>query len=145
MIRITATISLHEDEIRYEFVRSSGPGGQNVNKVTTAVQLRFDIRYSTSLPQDIKQRLIESAGKRVSGDGVLIIDARRFRSQERNRAAALARLTALIEKAATLPKQRRLTRPSPAAQERRLQLKHQRSLLKQTRRHVSVSDGWRPE
>src|SRR5229473_4295539 len=133
MIAITDTLALDEAEISESFIRASGPGGQNVNKVASAVQLRFDVRQSPSLPPPVRERLERLAGNRVSQDGVLIITAQRFRSQERNRADALDRLVALILRAATPPRPRRATRPSPAARQRRLAAKAQRARLKQQR------------
>src|SRR5437870_11518571 len=112
MIRVTDTISIDESEIEESFVRSSGPGGQNVNKLSTAVQLRFDIRHSPSLPNDVAIRLMRIAGKRVTKDGVLIIMAQNHRTQERNRAAALERLVALVQEAAVKPVPRRATKPT---------------------------------
>jgi ribosome-associated protein len=133
MIAITDTLGLDESEISESFIRASGPGGQNVNKVASALQLRFDVRNSPSLPQPVRERLERLAGHRLSQDGVLIITARRFRSQERNRADALQRLVVLIARAATAPRRRRPTRPSAAARERRLADKAQRARLKQQR------------
>ncbi|OQY59572.1 MAG: aminoacyl-tRNA hydrolase [Desulfobacteraceae bacterium 4572_88] len=140
MIRITDTISISKGEIREEFIRSSGPGGQNVNKVSTAVQLRFDVENSPSLPDDVRERLIHMTGKRVNDEGVLIIKAARFRSQERNRQDAIERLSELIRKAAEKPRVRRKGRPSSASKERRLENKRQRSRVKNTRQPVSGRD-----
>jgi ribosome-associated protein len=109
LIQITNTIALAETELHETFIRASGPGGQNVNKVATAVQLRFDARHSPSLPDNVRARLIRIAGKRVNAEGVLVITAQRFRTQEQNRADARARLIALIRQAAILPKTRRKT------------------------------------
>jgi len=134
MLRITRTIAIDESELTVSFVRSSGPGGQNVNKVATAVQLRFDAANSPNLPDDVKDRLTRLAGKRMTGDGVLIIDARRYRSQERNRDDAVARLTALLRRAAVKPKPRKRTKPTRASRERRLARKRRRSKQKQQRR-----------
>jgi ribosome-associated protein len=110
MIRINARISLDEREIHEDFIRASGPGGQNVNKVSTAVQLRFDVARSPSLPADVRERLIVLAGRRITNDGVLVIDTERFRSQQRNRDDALQRLIALIDEACVVAKIRRATR-----------------------------------
>ena len=133
MIRITDTIAIDEREIEESFVRASGPGGQNVNKLATAVQLRFDVRQSPSLPADVRARLERLAGRRLTQDGVLILTAQRYRTQERNRQDALERLTALIERAAQTPTPRRATRPSLAARRRRLDTKRLRSLTKRLR------------
>jgi ribosome-associated protein len=132
MIRITETISLDEREIEERFVHASGPGGQNVNKVATAVQLRFDVAGS-SLPDDVRERLIRLAGRRLTKDGVLVITAQRHRAQDRNRQDARERLFELIRRAAVAPVPRRPTRPSRASRERRLDAKKRRSVLKQLR------------
>jgi ribosome-associated protein len=133
MIPIIEGLDFDEREIDESFIRASGPGGQNVNKVASAVQLRFDIRQSRSLPEAVRTRLERLGGHRVSQEGVLIITAQRYRSQERNRADALGRLVALICRAATPPRPRRPTRPSAAARERRLADKGRRARLKQQR------------
>jgi len=133
MIQVTRSIAIHESEIQLEFVRASGPGGQNVNKVATAVQLRFDVRHSPSLPVDVRERLIGLAGKRVTSDGVLMIDARRFRTQEQNRKDAIDRLVALLRQAAQKPKVRRATKPTLASKKRRLESKHRRGETKRLR------------
>jgi ribosome-associated protein len=132
MIRITDTIGIEERELEERFVRASGPGGQNVNKVSTAVELRFDVAAS-SLPADLKQRLAALAGSRLSVDGVLLIDSREHRTQAQNREAARARLVALLQLAAKRPKTRRPTRPKRAAKEKRLESKRQRSEVKSLR------------
>jgi ribosome-associated protein len=134
MLQITDTFSIDEKEVRLEFVRASGPGGQNVNKVSSAVQLRFDVLSSASLPEDVKTRLIRLAGKRVTNEGTLVIDARRYRSQERNRLDAVERLAVLIRRAMEPTRVRRRTRPSPAAHATRMEVKRRRSGLKQARR-----------
>ena len=134
MIRITPSISIKENEIREEFVLASGPGGQNVNKVATAVKLRFDAAHSPSLPEDVRDRLMRLAGKRLTDEGVIVIDARRFRSQDKNRKDARERLAALIREAAQPPKRRRKTRPTMASKERRLEGKRRRSQIKSVRR-----------
>lgn len=134
MIPITPTLALTEDEVAFRFVRASGPGGQNVNKVSTAVELRFDVARSTSLSVAIKQRLIKLAGKRLSAEGVLLIDAHRFRTQGMNRKDALERLISLLQAAAIPPKTRMPTRPTRASRERRLATKSKSSQIKQTRR-----------
>ncbi len=133
MVRITENIVIDEQELDYAFVHASGPGGQNVNKVATAVQLRFDVAHSPSLPEDVRQRLLRQAAGHITQDGVLIIDARQYRSQWRNRHDATQRLIALIRQAATVPKPRRATKPSRAVKERRLQAKRQRSETKRLR------------
>jgi ribosome-associated protein len=133
MIRITDTIAIDEREIEESFVRASGPGGQNVNKLATAVQLRFDVRRSPSLPEGVRERLQKLAGRRLTLDGVLLINAQRYRTQERNRQDALDRLTALIERAARPPTPRRATRPSLAAKRRRLEAKKLRGATKRLR------------
>ncbi len=132
MIWITEAISIDEREIDERFVRASGPGGQNVNKVATAVELRFDIRAS-SLPSDVKERLTRLAGKRVVAEAVLLIDSREHRTQGQNRAAARARLIALIQRAARRPTVRRPTRPGAAAREKRITAKKRRSTVKRLR------------
>jgi ribosome-associated protein len=136
MIEITPTISIDEKEIREDFVRSCGPGGQNVNKVATAVQLRFNVGKSHGLPADVRERLIRLAGRRLTEDGVLIIEARRFRTQERNREDAMDRLIRLIRKATEKPKPRRKTRPTRESKMRRLEAKRRRAEIKRMRRSV---------
>lgn len=136
VIRVTPAIALSEDEIEESFVRAPGPGGQNVNKLSTAVQLRFDVVRSPSLPDDVRARLLRLAGRRVSADGVLMIEAHRFRTQNRNREDARVRLLELIRAASVAPKQRRATRPTAASRQRRLQQKKARGEVKRTRRAV---------
>ncbi|HEY1447426.1 MAG TPA: alternative ribosome rescue aminoacyl-tRNA hydrolase ArfB [Caulobacteraceae bacterium] len=133
MIEITDAICLDEGELEFTFIRASGPGGQNVNKLSTAAQLRFDARRSPSMTPDVISRLERAAGARLSGDGVIVITARRFRSQERNRADAIARLAALIARASIPPKTRRQTRPPRAAKEQRLENKARRAERKSLR------------
>jgi ribosome-associated protein len=130
MIRITETIAIDEAEVEESFVRASGPGGQNVNKLSTAVQLRFDVRRSPSLPNDVAIRLMRLAGKRLTKDGVLVLVAQRHRTQERNRADALERLVALIQEAAVKPVARRATKPTAAARARRVDAKKRRAGVK---------------
>lgn len=133
MIRITDTIELDEREIQETFVRASGPGGQNVNKLSTAVELRFDARHSKSLPDEVSIRLQHLAGRRLTKDGVIVIEAQRHRTQERNRADALERLVELIRAATFLPKPRKKTKPSRAARAERLEHKTRRGKVKRLR------------
>ena len=128
------------DELHFEFFRSSGPGGQNVNKVSTAVRLRFDVRNSPSLPADVRERLLRLAANRLTDDGILIIEARRFRTQERNRDDAVERLLAWIAKAWEAPRRRRATRPTKAARQRRLDAKKRRSAAKRERRPAASAE-----
>ena len=137
MIQITPSLAIDENEIQLDFIRSSGPGGQNVNKVATGVQLRFHIEANTTLPEDVKLRLRRIARNRITDEGVLIIEARRFRTQEANREDAVARLVGLIYQAAQKPKARKQTKPSAASQEKRLQAKKIRGAIKRTRRPPS--------
>ncbi len=136
MHQITPAIAIPPAEIEEEFIRSSGAGGQNVNKVSTAVQLRFDVFKSPSLPEEVRERLIRLAGKRISGEGVLTIKAQSFRTQERNRQDALERFLELVRVAAQKPVARRPTKPTRASQQRRLEAKRLQSHVKQLRRSV---------
>jgi ribosome-associated protein len=136
MIDVTPSIALREDELQFQFKLASGPGGQNVNKVATAAELRFDVAGSPSLPEAVRTRLLALAGSRVTQDGELLITARRFRSQERNRQDAIDRLVALIQKAAEAPRPRIKTKPSRAAKQRRMDEKRRIGDKKQTRRPV---------
>ena len=140
MIPITPDISIDDSAIEERFIRASGPGGQNVNKVATAVQLRFDVANAASLADDVRARLMRLAGRRMTTEGVLVIEARRFRTRERNRADALARLTTLIQRAAEPPKPRRKTRPPRASKTRRLETKRRRGTIKRTRAPVPESE-----
>ena len=133
MIQITPEISLNDSELSESFVRASGPGGQNVNKVSSAVQLRFDVRRSPSLPNDVAIRLMKLAGSRMTKDGVIVILAQRHRTQERNRADARERLFELIRAAAVRPLPRRATRPTKASKKRRIEGKKRRSRIKSLR------------
>jgi len=136
VIRINSEIALEEREIEESFLRSPGPGGQNVNKLETAVQLRFDVRHSPSLPEPVRRRLERLAGRRLTGEGILVLTAHRHRTRERNRADALERLIELISKAAVPPVPRRPTRPTTASKQRRLEAKKRRGRNKQLRRQI---------
>jgi len=140
MIRITPTIAIEDDEIEEQFIRSPGPGGQKVNKTESAVQLRFDARHSPALDNSVFLRLQTLAGRRMTKDGVIVLTANRFRTQERNRADAQSRLVALIREAAEPPKYRRPTRPGKAAKQRRLDSKGKRSVLKRGRGQIDPND-----
>jgi ribosome-associated protein len=137
MIQITASLAFDEDEVSYTAIRASGPGGQNVNKVSSAIQLRFDARRSPSLPDEVATRAIRLAGSRATKDGVIIITAERFRDQPRNREDALARLVMLLQRAAERPKPRKATRPTAASREKRLTGKAKRGAVKAKRGRVA--------
>lgn len=139
MIIVTPDIRINEDELRFQFKLASGPGGQNVNKVATAAELRFDAAHSLALPEDVRTRLLTLAGRRLSKEGELLITARRFRSQERNRQDAIERLVDLIQKAAEIPKPRLKIKPSRAAKKRRVAEKRRVGEKKQTRRMAGSS------
>ncbi|NTU41753.1 MAG: aminoacyl-tRNA hydrolase [Nitrospirales bacterium] len=143
MLIITPRISIDENELDEKFVRASGPGGQNVNKVATAVQLRFDVRRSASLPEPVRERLLRLAANRATEEGILIIEARQFRTQEQNRHDARQRLIALIRKALETPKPRRATKPTRAAKARRMEGKRIRGQIKKLRK--SDHSGGRDE
>jgi ribosome-associated protein len=140
MIQVTPHIAIDEREIEESFVRASGPGGQNVNKLSTAVQLRFDVRHSPSLAPDVAERLERLAGSRLTRDGVLVIIAQRHRTQARNREDALDRLIDLIRRAATPPVKRRPTKPTKASRERRIEGKKRRADVKKSRRAAPAFD-----
>lgn len=141
MIRVSPHIAIHENELNFEFVRSSGPGGQNVNKVSTAVQLRFNIMESSGISAEVKNRLIKQAGKRMAAHGVLIIKAGRFRKQDQNRQDAVERLVRLLQAAAVKPKRRIKTRPTRASKERKIAAKKRRGQLKKLRKQVSNGES----
>lgn len=134
MIVVTPEITIEESELEEKFIRASGPGGQNVNKLSTAIQLRFDVQNSPSLPEHIRERLKKISGNRLSSDGVLTIEASRFRTQEQNREDARQRLIGLIQKATYVPKPRRRTKPTKASQLKRVEKKRQRGEIKRLRR-----------
>lgn len=137
MLKITPSIIINDNELHFDYIRASGPGGQNVNKVATAAQLRFDVRAS-SLPEEVKTRLLHLAGKRATNKGILLIEAKQFRTQEQNREDAIQRLIALIRKALVKPKARKKTKPTKAAREERLQTKKRRGEIKKSRQTASL-------
>lgn len=136
MLEITPNVKINENELHFDYIRASGPGGQNVNKVATAVQLRFDVRAS-SLPEDVKTRLIHLAGKRVTVEGVLLIEAKQFRTQEKNREDAIQRLVVLVRRSLVKPKPRKKTKPTKASKERRIVSKKKRGEIKKSRQSKS--------
>ena len=140
MLRVTDDIAIPDNEITLGFVRADGPGGQHVNKTATAVQLRFDVRHSPSLPDPVRRRLERLAGRRLTGEGVLVLDARSHRSQKQNREEALERLRRLIETASKPPRTRRPTQPTVAARRRRMENKRRRARLKHQRRPVTDAE-----
>ena len=140
MLLITPEIAINESEIEEKFVHASGPGGQNVNKVATSVQLRFDAAHSPSLPEPVRQRLFQIASGRISADGILIIEARQYRSQEQNRQAARERLVALLQQATRVPRMRRASRPSRAARAARTDTKRRHGRLKRLRAQPPARD-----
>ncbi|MBM3565406.1 MAG: aminoacyl-tRNA hydrolase [Alphaproteobacteria bacterium] len=140
MIRATETITLNENEIEERFIRASGPGGQNVNKLSSAVQLRFDARHSPSLPPDVRARLEQIAGHMVTKDGVVVITAQRHRTQDMNRRDARQRLVDLIRRAAVRPKKRRATKPTKGSKQRRLEGKKARGAIKRMRGRGGFDD-----
>jgi len=136
MLRVTPSLVIDEKDLIYDFIHSSGPGGQNVNKVATAVQLRFDVQHTTSLPEEVKDRLVKLAGSRLTGQGEIIIEAKRYRSQVKNREDATRRLLTLITQASEKPKVRRKTRPSVSAKAARVSEKKRRGVTKKIRKYL---------
>ena len=133
MIRITPSIAIEESEIQLEFVRSSGPGGQNVNKISSAVQLRFDLRNTTSLPEHVKQKILHITGAKITAEGILLISASKYRTQEQNRSDAISRFINIIKKSSIIPKKRQPTGPTHASKLKRLESKKHRSEIKKLR------------
>ncbi len=140
MLKIANGLTIPDDELQWRFIRASGPGGQKVNKTSSAVQLRFDALHSPSLSDEVRVRLLRLAGQRLSSKGIVTIEARRFRSQERNRQDALDRLKRLIARASERPKRRKATRPNVAVKRRRLEAKRKRGEIKRTRGRISEND-----
>ncbi|MBK7980335.1 MAG: aminoacyl-tRNA hydrolase [Ignavibacteriae bacterium] len=134
MLKITQNIEINENDLMFSFIRSSGPGGQNVNKVSTAVQLKFDLNSSDDLPEDVKLKLIKIGGKKISSKGILIIEAKRFRTQEKNKSDAIERLIKLIKSAAVQEKKRIKTKPSKAVEQKRIESKKYNSQKKEKRK-----------
>jgi ribosome-associated protein len=141
MIQVNEAIAIDEEELQLDFVRASGPGGQNVNKVSTAVQLRFNVRDSGSLPDEVKRRLARLAGRRMTEEGILILEAKQHRTQEQNRQEAIDRLVELVRRAAEKPKVRKRTRPTAESQRRRLEAKRRRGEIKRLRRTRPGENG----
>ena len=137
MIKINPSIYLDENELNFSFIKASGPGGQNVNKVATSAQLKFDVKNSSALSEEIKEKLVKIAGKKMTSKGILIIEAKRFRTQERNKDDALNRLINLIILASKVKKKRKKTKPTKASSEKRIDIKKQKSAKKQLRKRVS--------
>ena len=140
MLKITPSISISRNELSFQFIHASGPGGQNVNKVATVAVLHFDVNNSLSLSGEIKTRLVKIAGKKVTRNGILIIEAKRYRSQDRNRADAEKRLVALIQKAVKRPQERRTTEPTYSSQQKRVMTKKKRSAIKRQRQKAGEDD-----
>ena len=134
MIEVNDRVTIDEAELQFDFIRSSGPGGQNVNKVSSGVQLRYDVKNSPSLPEEVRKRLMQMAHNRITQDGILIVEAKQYRTQEQNRQAAIERLVELIRQASKKPKIRKRTRPSKAAKRKRLEAKRRRGQIKRLRR-----------
>lgn len=140
MVETKSEIQIDENELEISFVRSDGPGGQNVNKVATAVQIRFNVWQSESLPEEVKVRLVKIAGKRMTQDGILVIEARRYRTQERNRKDGIARMNLLVQKALQIPKVRKQTKPSATSINKRLVAKKQHGEIKRSRQKYLPDD-----
>jgi ribosome-associated protein len=142
MIKVNSLISLDERELKFSFIKASGPGGQNVNKVATSVQLKFNVYKSENLPDEVKEKIIKNAGKKATTKGIIIIEAKRYRTQEKNKTDAIERLVKLISQSAKVAKKRKKTKPTKAADEKRIEVKKKKSTQKTLRKKVSKNNEY---